>query len=181
MYCSVQYCLLHGEKALRWYGRPIYWSSILDRVLTTYSAMFLYYHTRFVRTRLCKYKAVRLVHKLIAHRLSRRTKRPTKRTRRLRMVFLNILETRTLHFMRYSPKPRPTSSLVSRESQITYGLVASFFFIYILQSTRVGDGTSPVQRVIQCGRKGYHNTVRRIWRQNFSLSLYLCLSTVNSV
>lgn len=76
---------------------------------------------------LCTHKAFRFANKLNAHRFSSRSKRPTKRTRQLRLVLVNILETRTLKFAGGSTKPRTTTRLVLRESQITYGLVASFF------------------------------------------------------
>ena len=79
---------------------------------------------------LCTLKAFRLANKLNAHRLSRRSKRPTKRTRQLRLVLVNILETRTLKLTGHATKPRTTTRLVLRESQITYGLVVSFFFFF---------------------------------------------------
>ena len=63
------------------------------------------------------------------NRFSRRTKRPTERTRQLRLM-VNILETRNLKSTGHSTKPRTTTRLVLRESQITYGLVASFFFFF---------------------------------------------------
>jgi hypothetical protein len=80
---------------------------------------------------LCTHKVFRLANKLNAHRFSRRSKRPTKRTRQLRLVLVNILETRNLKFTGYSTKPRTTIRLVLRESQITYGLVTSFFYLNI--------------------------------------------------
>jgi hypothetical protein len=46
----------------------------------------------------------------------------------LTLVLVNILETRTSKATEHSAKARTTTRLVLRESQITYGPVARFFF-----------------------------------------------------
>ena len=118
------------------------------------------------------YKAVRLANKLTAHRLSRRTDRPTKSTILSPLVFVIMLETRTL---------KSTGNLTKNyHSVLCRGRIRllaghSPVFFLILQSTLAGYGISRIQSVAQCGRKTSHNTLCRILRQNFAPSLCLCL------
>jgi hypothetical protein len=74
---------------------------------------------------------------------------------------VNVLETRTLKFTGRSTKPRATTRLVLRESQITYGLLASFLkFKY--RKTHVQDMVIRRSRGLHDVDVKAVNTVRRI-------------------